>query len=65
MELGGECSAGGEAADGDGVRVDVEPLQRRARGCRVWACHNICRGKYIRVTLHFERERKKMKHTAE
>ena len=43
MELRGECSAGGEAADGDGVRDDVEPLQRRARGCRVCACHYICR----------------------
>ena len=43
MELRGECSAGGEAADGDGVRVDVEPLQRRARADRVCACHNISR----------------------
>ena len=64
MELRGECSAGGEAADGDGVRVDVESLQRRARADRVCACQYICRGKYIRVTLHCERERKQMKHTA-
>ena len=52
MELRGECSAGGEAADGDGVRVDVEPLQRRARGCRVWACQyilgKIYQGKTVR-----------------
>ena len=27
MELGGEVSAGGEAADGDGVGVDVEIVQ--------------------------------------
>ena len=30
MELGGEVSAGGEAADGDGVGVDVEIVQGAA-----------------------------------
>ena len=32
MELGGEVSAGGEAADGDGVGVDPQVVQDAALG---------------------------------